>query len=81
MDEFTIGNGADGFYAGRIDDFRVYNYELSQEELAWLATLSTGYYALQSRIANLHEDEYIDFKDFVVLADYWLKEELFPPSP
>jgi hypothetical protein len=78
IDDFEIGSGYDASYAGLIDDFRVYDYELSEPQVAYLATLGTGYYPLQSRTANAYEDENIDFKDYAVMADNWLGEQLWP---
>ncbi len=75
---FLIGNGADGYYAGVMDDFRIYNYALTQEEISYLATVGTGYYPLQDREANAYEDESIDFRDFTAMGDNWLKELLWP---
>jgi hypothetical protein len=75
---FLIGNGFDGYYAGVMDDFRIYNYALNQEEISYLATAGTGYYPLQDRQANAYEDESIDFRDFAVMGDNWLKELLWP---
>ena len=78
IDDFVIGSGFDASYSGTIDDFRIYNYELSQEQIAYLATVGTGYYPLQQRAANIHEDEVIDFKDYAEMADNWLQELLWP---
>lgn len=78
IDDFVIGSGYDASYAGLIDDFRVYDYELSEPQVAYLATVGTGYYPLQSRTANAYEDENIDFKDYAVMADNWLGEQLWP---
>ena len=78
IDNFIIGSGFDASYSGTIDDFRVYDYELSQEEIAYLATAGTGYYPLQQRTANIYEDEVIDFKDYAQMAEDWLKELLWP---
>ena len=80
INNFVIGSGFDASYSGTIDDFRVYDYELSQEEISYLATFATtaGYYPLQQRTANIYEDEIIDLKDYAKLADYWLQELLWP---
>jgi len=77
-DKFLIGNGWDGYYAGAIDDFRIYNKVLTQDEIAYLATKGTGYYLLQDRETNFYEDEKIDLMDFAVMADYWFEEQLWP---
>ena len=81
-DEFLIGTGWDGFYAGVIDDFRIYNKVLTQDEIAYLATKGTGYYPLQDRETNFNEEgdsaEKIDFMDFARMADYWFEEQVWP---
>ena len=66
------------YYEGLIDDVRIYDYALSETEVVYLATEGTGYYKLDPRTANLYEDEQIDFKDFAVLSDKWLEEQLWP---
>ena len=55
-------------FKGRIDDVRIYNYALSQSEILYLAGLK----------ADLYEDDKVDFKDYAVLADGWLDEQLWP---
>jgi hypothetical protein len=80
--EFLIGNGADGYYAGMIDDFRIYDKVLTEAEIAYLATKGTGYYPLQDREANFNEQgdsaEKIDFMDYAIMADYWLEDQSWP---
>jgi hypothetical protein len=78
IDSFEIGRGFDSPYSGTIDDFRIYDYELSQEQIDYLATAGSGYYPLQQRTANAYEDESIDFKDYAKMADNWMQEILWP---
>jgi hypothetical protein len=85
INDLAIGNkpgGEDDRFIGIIDDVRVYDYSLSAQEVAYLASDGTGTVLLQS-VANLVNDEplgkrAVNFKDFDKLADSWLKEELFP---
>jgi len=56
------------FFDGVIDDVRIYNAVLTDVEILGLLDLRT----------DLHEDMKIDFKDFAVLADMWLDEQLYP---
>ncbi len=99
------GNGNN--FDGKIDDFRIYDYALSDAEIANLANAAgepvigpmvwykfdetsgdiaydssgNGYDAevLFDRLTiNLYEDDIIDFKDFAVLTDGWLEQELWP---
>ena len=76
---FQIGSGWYGSYDGMIDDLRIYNYALSQPEIAYLATNGTG--TLDFPLINpadLFPDNHIDFKDFAILAESWLKNQSYP---
>lgn len=76
---FDIGSGWYGGYDGTIDDFRIYDYALSAEESAYIATGGSG--VLDRPImspADLNGDERIDFEDFAVLASMWLEQRLWP---
>ncbi|MHC4708036.1 MAG: LamG domain-containing protein, partial [Planctomycetota bacterium] len=83
--DLAIGNRSDASnrpLVGTIDDVRVYDYGLSQEEVRYLATDGTGILAVQS-IANLVYDEAlgqgaVNLRDFAELAAQWLEEELYP---
>ena len=76
---FEIGSGWYGGYDGLIDDFRIYNYALSQSEIAHVATNGTGIFEQPLMIpADLNNDNQIDFSDFALLADHWLENQLWP---
>ena len=76
---FEIGSGWYGGYDGLIDDFRIYNYALSQSEVAYVATHGTGIFEQPLLIpADLNDDDRIDFSDFAILADHWLENQLWP---
>jgi len=76
---FEIGSGWYGGYDGLIDDFRIYDYALSQAEIAYAATNGTGIFDLPLLLpADLNSDNRIDFKDFALLADNWLENHLWP---
>ena len=66
--------GADAYYTGAIDDFRIYSRTLPDAQIAWLA----GYTSPFSIPADLHQDNVINFKDFAVLADSWLEKIWWP---
>jgi hypothetical protein len=74
----------DDRFVGEIDDVRIYDYGLSQAEVAWFATDGDNVILLDSE-ANLQPDdpdpEVINFRDFAKLFDYWGDEELWPPKP
>ncbi len=76
---FQIGSGWYGGYDGLIDDFRIYNYALSQPEIAYIVTNGTG--TLDFPLitpADLFPDNNIDFKDFVIFAESWLEKQFYP---
>jgi len=70
------------FY-GMMDEFRIYDYELSEAEVLTLAGVSGLYFPLTSE-ANLYDEEpqdskSINFNDLAVLAEDWLETRLWPP--
>jgi len=74
--------GADRWWDGVIDDFRVYSYALSQEEVNWLYGEASIYHPVPSK-ANLYDGEpansrFVNFRDHAVIAEDWLKEVLWP---
>ncbi|MHC4705698.1 MAG: LamG-like jellyroll fold domain-containing protein [Planctomycetota bacterium] len=83
--DLAIGSMSDDDRApfrGTIDDVRIYDYGLSPEEIAWLATDGIGTFSVQS-IANLVNDEplgkrAVNLRDFDKLADAWLEQKLWP---
>jgi hypothetical protein len=76
---FEIGNGWYGGYDGAIDDLLIYNYALTQPEIAYIATNGTGIFdqALLTP-ADLNSDKKIDFADFALLAEHWLENQIWP---
>jgi hypothetical protein len=69
-------------FKGTIDDVRVYNYGLSEEEIGYIAADGEKIFTVQS-VANLYNDEdlgkrAVNFRDFAVLADGWLEKKLWP---
>lgn len=81
---FRIGTRHEiwGNWAGEIDDFRIWNYPLSEEEILWVATSHCPIYHLDPVcVANIKpsppgELETVDFYDFALLAEEWLVEVL-----
>jgi hypothetical protein len=59
---------SDGWFEGIIDDVRFYNSVLTQENVLYLTGIST----------DLNDDNRVDLKDFAVLGDMWLNEQLWP---
>ncbi len=75
---------ADDYFNGSLDDFRIYDYVLSQAEIMYLAG-ATGeeVYVPLSSPAELYDAEpqgsrAVNFMDFAVLAKMWLEEQLYP---
>ncbi|MEK0338398.1 MAG: hypothetical protein QQN41_13290, partial [Nitrosopumilus sp.] len=61
------------------DDFRIYDYALSRPEIVYAATNGTGIFDLPLLLpTDLNSDNRIDFKDFAILADNWLENQLWP---
>jgi len=64
-----------------VDEFRIYDYALSQAEVLNLAGYTVGqrYHQELLSLANAYDaDEKIDFLDYVIMADNWLEEKLWP---
>ena len=71
------GPGLSNPYVGSIDDVRIYNYALSQAEVAGMTGIKSLFVELESP-AELIADDIVNYKDFAVLAEQWLKEVLWP---
>jgi len=73
-------------FNGQLDEARIYSRALSPAEIAYLADITPGdgqVYVPVPSPAELYDAELpgsrkIDLKDFAVLADYWLDEQLWP---
>ena len=79
ISSFEIGSGWYGGYDGLIDDFRIYDYALSQPEIAHAATYGTGIFDQPLMVpADLNKDDRIGFPDFALLAEHWLENQLWP---
>ncbi|MHC4239996.1 MAG: LamG-like jellyroll fold domain-containing protein [Planctomycetota bacterium] len=84
--DLAIGSRAEELtdtFEGAIDEVRVYNYALDANEIAWLATDSTGFIRLRSQ-ANLYDleppgEKAVNFRDIALLIDeHWLEEKKWP---
>ena len=79
INSFVIGNGWYGGYDGLIDDFRIYDYALTQPEIVHVATNGTGIFDQRLLTpADLNSDNKIDFADFALLAEHWLENQIWP---
>jgi hypothetical protein len=78
--QFTIGYGenlADGKqypYAGRLDEFRLYDRALTQEQVWAIAEAGKPV----QLATDLFEDGAINFMDYAVMAAKWLQEQPWP---
>ncbi|MHC4212100.1 MAG: LamG domain-containing protein [Planctomycetota bacterium] len=84
VNDLAIGDAVDvdREFPGAVDDARVYDYGLTDAEVAYIGTENTGNVKLIS-IANIYDDEPIgekavNFRDFAVLMNSWLVEQLWP---
>lgn len=76
---FTVGSGWYGGYDGLIDDFRIYDYALSEPEVAYLASDGTGQFLHPNVLpADLDGSNRVDLADFSMLADQWLGHQFWP---
>ena len=64
-------------YYGRIDDVRVYNKELSQEEILYLAGVASIEQPLMLQ-GDANGDGNIDLSDYAALAEAFLSVQLWP---
>ncbi len=75
-----------GYFEGDVDEFYIYHRALSPAEIAYLADDTPGDGELYIRVpsvANVSDEESllsrsVNFKDFALLADQWLDEQLWP---
>jgi hypothetical protein len=82
----TITDNRDGtlfkYYIGSIDDVQIYDYAISDSDILSVAGLTEMYHPVTSP-ANISDDEpvnskSINFRDFAILADEWLKKLVWP---
>ncbi|MFA5292154.1 MAG: LamG domain-containing protein [Phycisphaerae bacterium] len=80
---FTIGawryeDSEGGYFAGAMDDFRLYNRALSDAEILSLAGGSSITQPVLSQ-ANAVADDQVNFEDFAVMAARWMENPLLWP--
>jgi hypothetical protein len=76
---FEIGSGWYGRYDGLIDDFRIYDYALAAQEVAFIASDGTG--RLEQATAppaDLDGSGRVDLGDYAILAAQWLDDQRWP---
>ncbi|MHC4911929.1 MAG: LamG domain-containing protein [Planctomycetota bacterium] len=67
-------------FKGTMDDVRIYSYSLTPEEVLYMALQGPGsqYIKLPWWRADLDDDNTINFEDYGLMADNWLKELFWP---
>jgi len=72
-------NGELRYFRGYMDDVRIYNEPLAVDEIMYLGEVPGEVWVdLASWRADLNNDDVIDFKDYALFADNWMKEFLWP---
>jgi hypothetical protein len=66
------------FFIGSIDDVRVYNYALTQNQILTVMAYIPLISPAELYNAEAQGSRVINFKDYAVLTDRWLEEELYP---
>lgn len=71
----------DAFYAGLIDDLQIYNYAISEDEVADLYAAVAGNYCRYVPEMDLNGDCRVNLGDLAVLAADWLECGFYPECP
>jgi hypothetical protein len=67
------------FYEGEMDDVRLYDYALSQDEVLYLVDHGGSFYqSLEDWRADADKDDKVNFVDHAYMAENWLTEILWP---
>ena len=74
----TLSAETGGWYNGLLDEFRLYDRALSQQEVMALANVAVLYQPVVSD-AEVVEDDIVNYKDFAIMADEWLVFDLLWP--
>jgi len=81
-----LDTGAETFFTGKLDDVRLYDKALSQAEIASIMAGGLGsvsHYHPVASVAEVYDAEAegsraVNFKDFAVVTNSWLDEEIWP---
>ncbi len=63
-------------FDGKIDDVRIYDRDLTVEEISYLAEATQ--IPMEDWRADINNDDTIDLTDYAILADNWLQRLLWP---
>ncbi|HOQ04002.1 MAG TPA: hypothetical protein PKY88_02140 [Anaerohalosphaeraceae bacterium] len=78
-----IGRSAwsgDQYYNGGLDEFRIYNYALTADQVADLYVADTGPYCRWKPSYDINNDCEVTLADFALIASEWLKCGIYPAS-
>jgi len=77
-------NHPDGFhdgFTGNMEDFMIFDYALSRDEVAHIASDGSGTFYMDSAV-NIYDKELsgsaINFRDYAEIFTAWLEEMLWP---
>lgn len=71
----------DAFYTGLMDDFRIYNYAVSADDVADLYSAVVGNFCRTPQTLDYDGNCKVDLPDFAIFAADWLKCGLYPECP
>lgn len=69
---------ADALYTGQMDDIRIYNYPISEDEIAALYAASEGNYCRFPPMYDFTGDCRVKLDDFAVVALHWMECGFYP---
>jgi hypothetical protein len=75
----TIGDNSineGGGFNGKLDDVRIYDETLTEEEIMALA--EANWVPLEDYRADIDGDQIVNLTDYSILADNWLEQQLWP---
>ncbi len=83
-DPFNLGRDARGAWGGartlngQLDDVRIYDYTLNDQEVLYVAAEDASTHVAVSSNVDFDSSDTIDFVDYGYIADQWLVEILWP---
>jgi hypothetical protein len=83
INNFRVGTrgGNWGGWMGQLDDFKVWNYALTENEIHYIATDGTGILHVEvASVANIKASnpDVVNFGDLALMVDEWMTEKLWP---
>ena len=69
---------ADDLYAGQMDDIRIYNYPIEEDEIAALYAAGEGNFCRYPPVYDFTGDCRVKLDDFAILAQHWAECGFYP---